>query len=158
MAKSSPAAIVGDLGRGGLWLILGLIFLGLGLQLLTPYQANAVHPLAGSSPVLRWCYNLWGVRGASAVFGLLAVPVGLGLISGTFRPADWPAKVGAAGAVVTFAVTASFLFTAPGVIAGHSLLQAPLLSLSVGQLFVRDVALLAASLLLLAESLGGGRR
>lgn len=158
MARSSPAALVGNLGRGGLWLLLGVIFLGLGLQLLTPYQANAVRPLAASSPLLGWCYDLWGTRGASAVFGLLGIPVGLGLISGTFRPADWPARVGAIGAVVCFAITASFLFTAPGVIAGHSLLHAPLLSLSVGQLFVRDLALLAASLLLLAESLGGGRR
>lgn len=158
MARSSPAALLGRLGRLGLWLALGLLFLGVGLQSLTPYQAMAVHPLAASSPLLGWCYRLWGVRGASAVFGLVGILVGLGLLSGLWRPGDWPARLGAAGAAVAAAITSSFLLTAPGVIAGHTVLHLPLLSLSVGQLFARDLALLAASLSLLGESLGGGRR
>lgn len=158
MAKSSPAALLGRLGRLGLWLVLGLLFLGVGLQMLTPYEANAIHPFAGSSPLLGWCYRLWGVRGASAVFGLTGILVGLGLLSGLVRPGDWPARLGAAGATVATAITSSFLLTAPGVVAGHTVMHLPLLSLSVGQLFARDLALLAASLLLLGESLGGGRR
>jgi uncharacterized membrane protein YkgB len=158
LARSSPAVAIGRLGRLGLWLFLGLLFLGVGLQKLTPYEANAVHPLAAASPLLGWCYRLWGVRGASAVFGLIEIPVGLALLSGLWRPSDWPARLGAAGAAATCAVTSSFLLTAPGVIAGHTVLHAPLLSLSVGQLFAKDPILLCASLTLLAESWGGGRR
>lgn len=158
MAKSSPAALVGRLGRLGLWLFLALLFLATGLQKLTPYGAHAVAPLAAGSPLLAWCYHLWGVRGAGAVFGLIEIPIGLGLATGLWRPSDWPARLGAAGAAATTAVTASFLLTAPGVIAGHTVLHLPLLSLSVGQLFAKDLVLLAASLMLLGESLGGGRR
>jgi uncharacterized membrane protein YkgB len=158
LAKSSPAAAVGSLGRVGLWLFLGLLFLWIGLQMLTPYQANAVHPLAATSPLLNWCYRLWGVRGAAAVFGLLEIPIGLGLLSGLWRPTDWPARLGAIGAAATTAVSSSFLLTAPGVIAGHTVLRAPLLSLPVGQFLAKDLALFAVSLLLVSESLGGGRR
>jgi len=158
LAKSSPPALFGRLGRLGLWLARGLLFVGVGLQSLTPYQAFATHPLAGSSPLLSWCYRLWGVRGTSAVFGLVEILVGLGLLSGLWRPGGWPARLGAAGAAATAAITSSFLLTAPGVIAGHTLLHLPLLSLSVGQLFARDLVLLAASLMLLGESAGGGRR
>jgi uncharacterized membrane protein YkgB len=157
LAKSSSAALVGRLGRSGLWLALGLLFLGGGLMLLTPYEAGAVRPLAASSPLLDWSYRLWGARGAGAVFGLLEIPIGLGLLTGLWRPGDWPAQLGAAGAVTASAITASFLLTAPGVVAGHTLLHLPLLSLSVGQLLAKDLVLLAASLTLLGESLGGGR-
>jgi uncharacterized membrane protein YkgB len=137
---------------------MGLLFLAIGLQKLTPYGASAIHPLAATSPLLGWCYRLWGARGASAVFGLIEIPIALGLLSGLWRPTDWPARLGAAGAAATTAVTSSFLLTAPGVIAGRTVLHAPLLSLSVGQLFAKDPILFAAALLLLGESLGGGRR
>jgi uncharacterized membrane protein YkgB len=150
--------MVGNLGRLALWLFLGLFFLGVGLEKLTPYEASALRPYAGSSPLLAWCYRLWGARGASAVFGLIEVPIGLGLLSGLWRPTDWPARLGAAGAALTTAITSSFLLTAPGVIVGHSVLRAPLLSLSPGLLFAKDPVLLAASLMLVGESWGGGRR
>jgi uncharacterized membrane protein YkgB len=158
LAKSSPAAFLGRLGRLGLWFFLGLLFLGIGLQKLTPYEASAVYPYAASSPFLAWAYRLWGARGASAVFGLIEIPIGLGLLSGVWRPTAWPARWGAVGAVVVAGVTSSFLFTAPGVIAGHTVLHAPLFSLSVGQLFAKDPVLAAGALLLAAESWGGGRR
>lgn len=157
MARSSPAAVVSNVGRLGLWLALGLLFLGAGLHMLTPYQAHAIRPFAEGHPALGWCYRLWGVRGASAVFGLIQIPIGLGLLSGLWRPGALPARLGAAGAAATCAVTASFLVTAPGVIAGRTVLDLPLLSLSVGQFLAKDVALLAASLLLLGESLGSRR-
>lgn len=158
MAKSSSAAVVGRLGRSGLWLVMGLLFLGIGLQKLTPYEAAAVRPFAATSPLLAWCYHLWGARGASAVFGLIEIPIGLGLLGGLWRPTAWPARLGALGATATAAVTSSFLLTAPGVVAGHTVLHLPLLSLSVGQLFAKDLVLLAAGLTLVGESQGGGRR
>jgi uncharacterized membrane protein YkgB len=158
LARSSSAAAIGRLGRLGLWLSLGLLFLGVGLALLTPYEANAVHGLAAANPLVGWCYRLWGVRGASAVFGLIGVAIGLGLLSGLWRPTDWPARLGAIGAAATAAITSSCLFTAPDVIAGHTVLHAPLLSLSVGQFLAKDLVLFAASLTLVGESLGGGRR
>ena len=158
LASTSPAAVLGRLGRHALWLFMGLIFLGVGLQMLTPYQANAVHPLAAGNPLLAWAYRLWGVRGASAVFGLIEIPIGVGLLIGLARPKSWLAQAAAVGAALSCLVTASLLVTAPGVIAGHTVLRLPLVSLQVGQLLAKDLVLLAAGLVLLGESLGGGRR
>jgi uncharacterized membrane protein YkgB len=158
LAKASYAAAFDRVGRLALWLFLGLLFLGVGLQKLTPYEAEAVRPYAATSPLLHWCYRLWGGRGASAVFGLVEIPIGLGLLSGLWRPGAWPARLATLAAAATAAVTASFLFTAPGVIAGHTRFGAPLLSLSVGQLFAKDLVLLAACLVLAGESFRGGRR
>jgi len=159
LAKSSPAASVGRLGRLGLWLFLGLLFLLVGLEAaLTPYGAGAAHALGASSQLLGWCYRLWGVRGAGAILGFLQVLTGLGLLSGLFRPTDWPARLGAAGAAVASAIGASLLFTAPGVVAGHTALQVPLIAYPTGLLLAMHPTLLAASLMLLGESLGGGRR
>jgi uncharacterized membrane protein YkgB len=152
LARSSPAAHLGLLGRHALWLFLGLVFLIIGLLKLTPYEAAMIRPLAEPSPLLGWCYRLWGVRGASAVFGLIEIPIGIGLLIGLFRPRSTPAKLAALGAAITCLVTVSFLFTAPGVIAGHTVLHLPLLSLQVGQFLLKDLVLLAAALVLVGES------
>lgn len=157
MARSSPAAIVSKLGRVVLRLTLGVLFLGVGLQLLTPYQAQRVSDLAQGSPLVGWCYQLWGVRGAGAVFGVIEILAGLGLLTGLWRPGALAARLGAAGAVAVCVVTVSFLLTAPGVIAGRTVLDLPLASLSVGQFLAKDAVILAASLMLLGESLGGRR-
>ena len=154
---ANSAAMVSNLGRLMLRLALGLLFLGVGLQLLTPYQAQRVSDLAQGSPLVAWCYRLWGVRGAGAVFGVIEILVGLGLLAGLWRPGALPARLGGAGAVAICVVTASFLFTAPGVIAGRTVFDLPLASMSVGQFLAKDVVILAASLLLLGESLGGRR-
>ena len=157
LASNSPAALVTNVGRLMLRLALGLLFLGVGLQLLTPYQAQRVSDLAEGSPLVGWCYQIWGVRGAGAVFGLIEVLVGLGILSGLWRSGALPARLGAFGAVPICIVTTSFLFTAPGVIAGRTVLDLPLASMSVGQFLAKDVVLLAASMMLLGESLGGRR-
>jgi uncharacterized membrane protein YkgB len=158
LARSNPATLVGNLGRLGLWLFLGLLFLEVGLEQLTPYGAGRTASLAASSPLLAWSYRLWGVRGAGALLGATEIAVGLGLLSGLWRPAGWPARAAAIGAALATAVGVSLLFTAPGVVAGHTLLRLPLLSFPVGQLLAQHAVLFAASLLLVAESLGGGRR
>lgn len=157
MARSSPAAIVSNLGRLLLRLTLGLLFLAVGLQLFTPYEAQRISDLANGSPITGWCYRLWGERGAGAVFGVAEIFVGLGLLTGLWRSGALPAKLGAAGAAAICAITSSFLFTAPGVVAGRTVLHLPVLSVSVGQFLAKDAVLLAASLMLLGESLGGRR-
>jgi uncharacterized membrane protein YkgB len=140
---------------GYLWLVLGLIVLGIGLQKLTAYEAFAVQPFAASSPFLGFWYEWLGVRNTSRLFALVEVLIGLGLLSGLRWPGRWPARAGALLAAGTAFVTSSFLFTAPGVLVeGASL---PLLTVEVGQLFLKDLVLLGASLLLLAESLGSRR-
>ncbi|KFK66658.1 hypothetical protein JS85_24690 [Vibrio vulnificus] len=61
------------------------------------------------------------------------------------------AILGAASATLTFAVTTSFLFTAP--IAEASLGGFPAISVVPGQFLLKDIVLLSAALSLLAKAL-----
>ncbi|WP_374471467.1 DUF417 family protein [Phenylobacterium sp.] len=155
MPRRAPTAGLRRFATGYLWLVLGLIFLGIGLQKLTAYEAFAVRPYAASSPFLAHWYEWLGVRNASRLFAAVEVLIGLGLLSGLRWPTRWPARAGALLAAGTSFITASFLFTAPGVLVADA--QIPLLTLGVGQLFLKDLVLLGAALLLFAESLGGRR-
>lgn len=149
-----PAVMLESLGVRAIWLALALLFLGIGLQKFTAYEAEAIVPFAARSPFLSWCYALLGVRGASALFAVIEVAAGAGLAVGVVRPQSRLALLGAAGAVATSFITASFLVTTPGaVIVRHGL---PLLSLQVGQFFAKDLVLLAASVAALGESLRRG--
>lgn len=139
----------------GLRLALGIVFLAIGLQKLTPYEAEAIRPFAARSPFLAWAYGLAGVRGASVLFAAVEIPTGVGLFWGLARPgsafARWAALMAAATAFVSF----SFLVTTPGAFIWRG--GFPLLSLSLGQLFAKDLVLLAAALSVAANDLSARR-
>ena len=140
------------LGQRALWAALALLFLGIGLQKLTAYEAYAVAPIAARSPLLGWVYVWLGPRGASALFAAIEIPTGVGLALGVARPTAWPARAAAAVAAITAFVTLSFVASTPGAfVRSHGLI---LLSLGVGQLFIKDVVLLAAAVTLF----GAGKR
>ena len=139
-----------------LWASLALLFLGIGLQKLTAYEALAVAPIASTSPALGWVYALLGPRGASLLFAAIELPTGAGLVLGVFRPRALGAAMAAGAAAATSLITFCFLFTAPGVVVfDHG---AALLSLGVGQLFVKDLVLVAAALTALGQSLDARRQ
>lgn len=155
MPQQNFAAGLETLGRRLLWLSMALIFLAIGLQKLTAYEAAAVAPLARQSPFLAWAYGLLGARGASFLFAAIEIPTGVGLLIGVARPKSWPARAGALGAAVVSFVTASFVLTAPGALIRHG--PVPLLSLPVGQLFAKDLVLLAVAVVLIGASFRKGR-
>jgi uncharacterized membrane protein YkgB len=155
LPRRAPAPGLRRFAVGYLWLVLGLIFLLIGLQKMTAYEAFAVRPFAASSPFLGFWYEWLGVRGASRLFGATEILIGAGLLSGLRWPTRWPARAGALLAAGTAFVTSSFLVTGPGVLVADA--EVPLLTLEVGQLFVKDLVLLGAALVLVAESLGGRR-
>jgi len=132
LARSSPAALISRLGRIGLWLLLGLFFIVIGLR-----------------PLLS------GTHGEGALVSMGRALVGVGLISGLWRADGWLARLAACGAVVFCAVAAAAVV--PDLIAGRTVWNLPALSSSAAQMFTREAVLLAASLLLLGESLGGKR-
>ena len=133
----------------GLRLALAIIFLAIGLQKLTPYEAEAIRPFASKSPFLAWAYGLAGPRGASVLFAAVEIPTGAGLFWGVARPgsvfARWAALMAAATAFVSF----SFLATSPGAVIWRG--GFPLLSLSVGQLFFKDLVMVAAAALVASD-------
>lgn len=134
-------------GRTGLRLAMVIVFLIFGAQKFTAIEAMGIEPLVSHSPLTSWLLG-FGVRNMSRVFGCAELTFGLLLATGLFREGAWPAILGAAGSCITFLTTLSFLLTTPGIFAPG---EAPVLS-SDGLFLVKDLVLLAASVLLLAQS------
>ena len=134
--------------RYGLAIILMLI----GLAKFTPEEAAGIQPLVAHSPLMSWMYAVLSVRGVSNFIGCIEIGIALLL---ALRPVSAKASfAGSVGAIITFVLTASFLFSTPGAIqlgGGISILGAA------GQFLIKDLALLGVAVWTAAEALGAKR-
>ena len=87
-------------------------FLAFGLYKFTPQEAAGVEPLMAHSLLLFWVDPLLGIRGGSALIGVIEIAIGLAIAARHFAPkvAVW----GSLGAAFALVNTLSFLFTTPG--------------------------------------------
>lgn len=120
----------------------------IGTMKFTAYEAGAIEGLVASSPLTSWLYSVFSLQGASNLIGTAEIVTALLLVVGARVPKA--ALLGALGAVATFLVTASFLFTAP--VTEPSLGGFPALSVVPGQFLLKDIVLLAAAVFLLGEA------
>jgi uncharacterized membrane protein YkgB len=104
--------------------------------------------LVASSPLTNWLYSVFSLQGASNLIGATEIAVAALIIAGAKFPKA--ALLGALGAVATFLVTASFLFTAP--VTEPSLGGFPALSVVPGQFLLKDIVLLAAAVFLAGDA------
>jgi reactive chlorine resistance protein C len=145
-SMSSRAEAVGrELARYGLAAVVGWI----GLMKFTAYEAEGISPFVANSPLMSWVYGLVGVRGFSAVLGVVEVAIAVLIAARPVAPRA--AALGSALAVGMFLTTLSFLVTTPGVwepSAGGF----PALSALPGQFVIKDLALLGIALWSLGES------
>lgn len=103
------------------------------------FEALAIKPLVENSPLVGWLYGVLGVRGTSALFGVIEVVTGMLIAVPRLLPrASAYASLAAAG---MFLVTLSFLFTTPNGFSG------PFTGF-----LMKDVVLLGAALVTAAES------
>jgi len=127
---------------------LAVILLLIGLAKFTPEEAAGIQPLVAHSPLMSWMYAVLSVRGVSNLIG--CVELGIAVLL-ALRPVSARLSfAGSAGAIVTFVLTASFLFSTPGAIqlgSGISVLGAA------GQFLIKDVALLGVAVWTAAEAL-----
>jgi uncharacterized membrane protein YkgB len=128
---------------GGLLLRYALVFLMLmwGSFKFFEFEAEAIRPLTENSPLTAWLYPLLGVRGASAVFGLVQVPAAL--LIAAYRLAPRASAVASLVASAMLLTTLSFIVTTPAAE------LAPFRGF-----LMKDVVLLGAALFTAAESLG----
>lgn len=154
--ETSSASDLDRLGdRVSSWGVHGLRFttatvLGwIGGMKFTAYEAGAIEGLVASSPLTSWLYQIFSLQGASNLIGATEVATALLLILGAKFPKA--ALFGALGALATFLVTASFLFTAP--VSEPSLGGFPALSVVPGQFLLKDIVLLAVALFLAGDAL-----
>ena len=137
------------LGDHALRYSIALVLFWIGAMKFTAYEAAAIEGLVASSPLTAWLYAATDLRGAANLIGSIEVATALALVIGPLN--RYVAIGGAAAAIITFAVTLSFLFTAPGWEA--SLGGFPALSVVPGQFLLKDVVLLAASVSLLGRAI-----
>ena len=139
-------ATFGDLAlRYSIVIVLGWI----GAMKFTAYEAGAIQGLVASSPFTAWLYSVFSVQATSNLIGSIEIATALALVLAPLHRNI--AVVGAAAATLTFAVTLSFLFSAPGW--EQSLGGFPALSVVPGQFLLKDVVLLAVSISLLGRAL-----
>ncbi len=121
----------------------------IGAMKFTAYEAGAIEGLVASSPLTAWLYGRFSLQGAANLIGSIEIITALLIVAGTWLPRA--ALAGALGALATFFVTLTFLFTAPGWEA--SLGGFPALSVVPGQFLLKDVVLFAGAVWLLGDAL-----
>jgi uncharacterized membrane protein YkgB len=140
------------LGLAGIWVSrygLVVVLLLIGALKFTPSEATGIQPLVAHSPLMSWMYGVLSVQEVSNVIGAIEIAVAA-LIA--LRPLSARASfVGSLGAIVTFLLTISFLFSTPG--AAQLNYGFPVLG-DAGQFLIKDVVLLGASFWTAAEALG----
>ena len=113
----------------------------------TAGEAQGIQPLVASSPLMFWLYKVLSLQAVSNLIGVIEIVVA-GLIA--LRPFSARLSfIGSMGAIVTFLLTVSFLFSTPGAFQfSHGV---PLLG-DAGQFLIKDVVLLGASIFTAAEA------
>ena len=125
-----------------------VIFAAFGYAKWFDYEAQGLVPLIGNSPLLSWMHQAFGIRGASYALGVAEWSFGLLLLAGF-----WSRRLGLLGAIgstVTYLTTLTLIFSRRGLgafrrrFSGHGRRH---------QLLIKDLVLLAGSLVLLKADL-----
>ncbi|MBP0639850.1 MULTISPECIES: YkgB family protein [unclassified Cupriavidus] len=127
-----------------------IVFLWFGGMKFTGYEAQGIAPFIENSPFMAWLIDAFGVRGASAVIGVLELSTAVTLTVGAFH--HRVSVLGAAMSCATYAITLTFFVTTPGV-AEPTAGGFPAISAPIGQFLLKDLVLLAASASLLRTAL-----
>jgi len=147
--QTAFAQRIARLGEHAMLLSTALVLGWIGAMKFTAYEAGAIEGLIASSPLVSWLYNLFSLQGAANLIGFIEVATAITLLVGIrYRTA---AVLGALSAIVTFTITLSFMFSAPGW--ESSLGGFPALSVVPGQFLLKDVVLLAVAVTLLGKAL-----
>jgi uncharacterized membrane protein YkgB len=119
----------------------------IGVLKFTTGEAQGIQPLVASSPLMFWLYKVFSLQAVSNLIGVIEIAVAM-LIA--LRPFSARLSfVGSIGAIITFVLTVSFLFSTPGAFQfSHGV---PLLG-DAGQFLIKDVVLLGASIFTAAEA------
>ncbi|MDR8526198.1 DUF417 family protein [Shewanella fidelis] len=122
-----------------------LVMLWIGGMKFTQYEADGIEGLMRTSPLFSWIYDVFSVLHGSYFIGVieLIAVAGIALL-------PWSKKAYLAGlaiAALTFAATQTFVLTLPA----YETSQGFAMLTGSGQFIVKDLALLACSLILIAK-------
>jgi reactive chlorine resistance protein C len=133
---------IGAIGLGVSRYGLAFLLVLIGSYKFFTFEAEAIQPLVGSSPLLAWLYDVFDVQGVAALFVTFEVAVGALICARRWAPRVSGYASMVAGSM--FLVTLSFLVTTPGALSPMSPFQ---------QFLLKDLVLLGAALFTAAEAL-----
>lgn len=145
----AAAETLSRIGVTGLRIATATVLGWIGAMKYTAYEAGAIEGLVASSPLTSWLYSVTSLQGASNLIGTVEIILAAFILLGFKFPKL--ALLGALGAIATFLVTSSYIFSAPGWEA--SLGGFPYLSVVPGQFLLKDIVLLAGAIFLSGDSL-----
>lgn len=147
MMQTKPRTSLENLGLHISRCALVITLLLIGILKFTSGEAQGIQPLVANSPLMFWLYRILSVQGVSNLIGLIEIAVAVLM---ALRPLSARLSfMGSLGAVITFAMTLSFLFSTPGALQfSHGF---PLLG-DAGQFLIKDLVLLGASIWTAAEA------
>lgn len=138
----APSSRLTSVGRHILrYGVVALLLLFGGLKF-TEMEAQGIRPLVEHHPLMSWMYPAFGLRGTSAIIGVVELIAAVLMCTRPFRPGV--SAIGSLIAAMTFLVTLSFLVTTPGALAPDS---------PIGGFLMKDLILLGASLFTAGEAL-----
>ena len=121
----------------------------IGAMKFSAYEAGAIEGLVASSPLTSWLYSVFSLQGAANLIGTVEIVAAAAILLAPLH--RHIAIFGSLAAIATFAVTSSFLLTAP--VWETSLGGFPALNVVPGQFLLKDIVLLAAAISLLGKAL-----
>ncbi|MBA2737610.1 MAG: DUF417 family protein [Pyrinomonadaceae bacterium] len=126
-----------------------IILLWVGALKFTAYEAEGVQGLVANSPLMSWMLSIMSVRSVSMLIGTIEIILGLLIATRPFAPQI--SAIGSIGAIFTFLITLTFVFTTPGVWQpGYGF---PFPSPMPGQFLAKDIILLGAAIWTAGEAL-----
>ncbi|MEP6713081.1 MAG: DUF417 family protein [Ferruginibacter sp.] len=147
--KLNQATQVQDMGASVIRYGLALVLIWIGILKFTSYEAGGVAPLGEHSPFFSWLFPIIGANGFAELLGVIEITLGVLICCRAFAPklSAW----GSIGAVITFCLTITLLFSTPGVIQeGYGF---PFISPMPGQFLIKDLVLLGAAIYTAGEAL-----
>lgn len=150
ISEAEPmGSLITRLGEIAIFAALAIIYLWFGGMKFTAYEANGIHGFVSNSPLLSWMYNFMSIRGFSYFLGVLEIAIGLLIAARCVSP-----KLSVIGGVLStglFVTTLSFMLSTPMVF--EPTIGFPAISVVPGQFLLKDIGLLAASILVVGHSL-----
>lgn len=121
----------------------------IGAMKFSAYEAGAIQGLVASSPLTSWLYSVFSLQGTANLIGTIEIATAAAILLAPLHRNI--AVVGSLAGIATFAVTSSYLLTAP--VWEASLGGFPALNVVPGQFLLKDIVLLAAAVSLLGKAL-----
>jgi reactive chlorine resistance protein C len=149
LTGTSLGDVITRFGLYALYVALAVIYFWFGGMKFTAYEAAGIKGFVGESPLLSWMYNFMSTQGFSYFLGVVELFIGVMIAARVFSPVF--SAIGGVLSAGLFVTTLTFMLSTPGVF--EPSLGFPAISVVPGQFLLKDLGLLAASILIVGTSL-----